>query len=276
MSDKYLIHTEDGTSTLFLDEYSQAMHSLSGAYEESLLKHVLPSGILKNKSGSLFVLDIGFGLGYNVLALIHEFIKKRSEQVLNIVSLEKDEFFHQFMNEIKFHDSRDEIYSFMKRVYSSGEGSFGNINLRIIFCDARTVLKERTDIKYHAVFQDPFSPSKNPELWTVDYFIKLKELMDETGIITTYSSADHIRRAMIEAGFVLGVGPSVGKKREGTLASLKGTVPVIADERIKEIMSNVKSEPYLDPDMSLTREEILQNRLERIRNIKLYHQARQK
>ena len=47
MEKKYLLTTEDGTSTLFLEEYEQAMHSMSGAYEESLLKHIIPSKILE-------------------------------------------------------------------------------------------------------------------------------------------------------------------------------------------------------------------------------------
>ena len=59
MNDRYLIQTEDGTSTLFLRDYSQAMHSVSGAYEESLLKHVLPSEILNSQSDTLHVLDVG-------------------------------------------------------------------------------------------------------------------------------------------------------------------------------------------------------------------------
>ena len=80
-----LIKTDDGTATLFLDEYDQAMHSTSGAYEEALFKHVLPSMILDKKKEILTVLDVGFGLGYNVLSLIDRFGSECSNSVLNIV-----------------------------------------------------------------------------------------------------------------------------------------------------------------------------------------------
>jgi chorismate dehydratase len=268
MNDKYLLQTEDGTSTLFLEEYAQAMHSVSGAYEESLLKHVIPSEILTNESADLFVLDTGFGLGYNVLALINEFQKKDTEQVLNIFSLEKERSFLQFMNSIRFNDRRDDIYSFIKKVYVEGEVVYRGINIKLLIGDARITINSLQNLKFHAVFQDPFSPSKNPELWTVDYFRKLKEIMDEKGIITTYSSADHIRRAMMEAGFILSRGPSVGKKREGTLASLKGVEPLLPAEKITGIMNNIKSEPYRDPGLNLSREQILRDRLEKIKKIK--------
>ncbi|HOP61738.1 MAG TPA: MnmC family methyltransferase [Spirochaetota bacterium] len=271
MNDKknYLIQTADGTSTLFLEEYDQTMHSDSGAYEESLLKHVYPSGVLKLHQKNINVLDIGFGLGYNVLALIYEFQKTNKNSTLNIVSLEKDKTLHPFIKKIKFNDDRDIIYSFIRDVYLEGKGSMGNINLEILFGDGREFLKEMSGIKFDAVFQDPFSPSKNPEMWSVEYFSCINKLMSESAILTTYSSADHIRMAMIEAGLKTGIGPSVGRKREGTLASKSELPELLPEERIRQITGNIKSEPYRDFRLSMEREEILSERLERIRARKL-------
>lgn len=267
METKYLLKTEDGTSTLFLEEYGQAMHSISGAYEESLLKHVIPSKILSHENENVNVLDIGFGLGYNVLALMTEYINNQTGS-LTIISLEKEKCFHEFMATIKFNDLRDDIYDFIKGVYLSGEGTYNGIKLQIIFGDAREAIKSLTGKFFHAIFQDPFSPSKNPELWSIDYFIKLRELLTDTGIITTYSSADHIRRAMIEAGLQIGRGPSVGKKREGTLAGKTGSFLILNNEELNKIINNIKSVPYEDSELSLSREIILNNRLLKIKTVK--------
>jgi len=268
MKDKYLLTTDDGTSTLFIEEYEQAMHSMSGAYEESLLKHIIPSKILENEDININALDIGFGLGYNVLALMNEFISRKKRGKLKIISLEKDRYFLEFMNNVKFNDQRDEIYSFIKDVYVSGEGEYNGINLKILFGDARETIQSLAENKFNAVFQDPFSPSKNPELWSVDYFIKLKRLLTDNGIITTYSSADQIRRAIMEAGLNIGRGPSVGKKREGTIAALFETLTELNSEEKKAILENIKSEPYKDPGFDLSRETILENRLTMIKKIK--------
>lgn len=269
MKKNYLLTTQDGSTTLFLEEYEQAMHSISGAYEESLLKHVLPSGILENNNEVLNVLDIGFGLGYNVLVLISEFLNKNRNCKLNIFSLEKDRNFSEYMENIKFNDSRDIIYNFIREVYLSGEGIFKGINFKILFGDARETLKKISDKKFHAIFQDPFSPSKNPELWSINYFIELKKILAEGGIITTYSSADHIRRAMIESGLYIGRGPSVGKKREGTLASSSSKIiPELSENEIADIISNIKSIPYEDRLLNLERGEILECRLLKIRLLK--------
>ncbi|HPS56518.1 MAG TPA: MnmC family methyltransferase [Spirochaetota bacterium] len=272
-----MITTNDGSATLFLDEYDQAMHSTSGAYEEALFKHVQPSMILEKKKESLTVLDVGFGLGYNVLALMDRLNTEENHSLLNIVSLEKDESFYSYMESVRFGDQRDLIYGKIKTGYLKGSAEFDNIRLKILFGDARDSIKNITGIKFDAVFQDPFSPAKNPELWTVEYFRLLAGLMYNEAILTTYSSADHIRMAMIEAGFIVGKGPSVGQKREGTLAALTDVISTLDNKRILDIRENPKSEPYRDPGLNLTREMIIENRLESIRRKKTtgYHQVHQ-
>lgn len=264
-----LITTEDGSSTLFLDEYDQAMHSTSGAYGESLLKHVIPSRILEKKHAELHVLDVGFGLGYNVLALAAEFRRHGHEGLLNIVSLEKEKSFAEFMNSVTFNDERDEIYSLVKKSYIEGHAGKGNIQIKILFGDARETITKLDKDRFDAVFQDPFSPAKNPELWSVDYFRLLSEKMRGDCILTTYSSADHVRAAMLEAGLFIGAGPAVGKKREGTIAAKSGIIETLSEERISEINNNPRSEPYRDKGLCLKRDEILANRLELIRRKKL-------
>jgi len=270
MTDKknYLITTADGTTTLFLDEYEQAMHSDSGAYEESLLKHIYPSGVLELEADKIDVLDAGFGLGYNVLALIHEFKVRKKQSSMRIISLEKERYLLDFMNEIRFSDSRDEIYDFIKKVYGNGKGTIENISFEILFGDGREAIKKMEEIKFDAVFQDPFSPSKNPEMWSVDYFRCLKKIMAEKAILTTYSSADHIRRAMLEAGFIVGAGPSVGRKREGTIASISAAIKTLDSERLRDITDNPRSEPYRDTGLCMRRDEILSERLNRIKEKK--------
>ncbi len=270
MSDRkdYLLSTGDGTSTLFLGEYDQAMHSDSGAYEESLLKHIYPSGVLDLNRDRINVLDVGFGLGYNILALIHEFRLRKKKNKLNIVSLEKERNLLPFMESISFHDERDEIYELIKKGYADGATEADGISVKILFGDGRDFIREMKGYRFDAVFQDPFSPSKNPEMWSVEYFTFIRELMSDEAVLTTYSSADQIRTALIEAGFYIGTGPSVGKKREGTLASKKEVFELLDDGRIESIKLNPRSEPYRDKGLLTDRETILSERLARIRDRK--------
>ena len=87
------IKTADGTETFINQEYNEAYHSTkAGAYTESLLKFVLPCRVdrLSKEKKQLDILDIGFGLGYNVAVCIKVATENNPDIFLNIVSVEKD------------------------------------------------------------------------------------------------------------------------------------------------------------------------------------------
>jgi protein-L-isoaspartate O-methyltransferase len=64
---------------------------------------------LESSRDSLNVLDIGFGLGYNILALVSEAKNRNLKKNINIISLEKERELLPFMEEIFFDDYRDEF-----------------------------------------------------------------------------------------------------------------------------------------------------------------------
>jgi len=272
-----LIKTEDGTETIYYNEYTEAMHSTSGAYEESLLKHIHPSGLLARNSGELNILDIGFGLGYNTLALIVEAEKSIPDCRINIVSFEFDNSYLQLMKQITFNDRKDALYKKIIKSFETGSCTFGNFSVSVKFGDARNSIKKLDTGMFDAAFQDPFSPSKNPELWSVDFFKELYRVLNKTAAVTTYSSAPQIRMAFLQAGFHIGKGPSVGKKREGTVAVKGSSANPLSAENIKELHANKKSTPYRDKNLDCKREDILKDRTNRIASRKVIedHQAHQ-
>lgn len=241
------------------------MHSMSGAYEEALLKHVNPSGLL-GKSGLLRVIDLGFGMGYNSLALINELYKINKNIKLEIVAFERNNEYANLLENITFNDERDKIFSLFISAFKGKIGvecDFWKLN--ILFGDARKNIQNLDNNIFDAVFHDPFSPAKNPELWSLDFFKEERRVIKEDGIITTYSAAPQIRRAIYEAGFQIGRGPSVGPKKEGTLASVYGLVDKFSQQEIIDLINEIKSEPYLDSLLGCNSEEILTDRLERMR-----------
>src|SRR5512137_2844301 len=130
-SEHKLIPTRDGSLTLHLGEYKENMHSLSGAYEEALLKHVLPSGVLEKNGGLLKVLDVGFGLGYNALALVVEYLRTTRSEKLYIISLEKDRSLLPILSSIRFGDIRDDAYALIKEAYKEGAAQHDSIELSV-------------------------------------------------------------------------------------------------------------------------------------------------
>jgi len=61
-----LVKTKDDSYTFYSDEYNEGYHSISGALDEALRKFIEPCKI---KNG-MKILDVGFGLGYNVLVWV--------------------------------------------------------------------------------------------------------------------------------------------------------------------------------------------------------------
>jgi len=262
-----LLETEDGSSTIYLADYDETMHSSHGAYSESLVKHITPSGLLQ-KEGPLSVLDIGFGMGYNVLALLASMAQEDPRRKLEIISLEKDNYYGELLKRINFGDERDTWYTLVRKAFTEEEVSEGSFHIRVFFGDARDTIEDVPDHFADAVFQDPFSPAHNPELWNVEYFRKMKSVMKPDGVMTTYSGALHVRQALLDAGFIVGRGPGMGKKREGTVASPGPVVTSLSKDEIREVKENIKSTPYRDLSGSDPRDEILKRRLEEMAQLR--------
>jgi len=244
------------------------MHSLSGAYEEALLKHVRPSGLLERETDSLAVLDVGFGLGYNVLALMASLLKAGYGGRLSVVSLERDRKLLPFLEQISFPDERDEIYSLIRSAYSTGCLLSNSLSLDILFGDARSFVRSLPDGAYDAIFFDPFSPARNPELWSLHFFREIFRLMNDSAILTTYSSAPQVRGALINAGFIIGKGPSVGGKREGTLASKTDIIAPLSKSDMAALADDIRSVPYRDEHLSEDPGVILERRKRDIRALR--------
>ena len=263
-----LTPTGDGTYTLHSAEFDENMHSLSGAYEEALLKHVIPSGVLELASENVTVLDVGFGIGYNTLALLAGLADINYSGGISVISFEKERSFLPFMDSIIFNDTRDRLYALVKKAYRNGSAREGNSSIEILFGDARKSVRTLSDNRFDAVFFDPYSPSHNPELWTVEFFREIRRIMSGRGVLTTYSSAPQVRGALLEAGFIIGRGPSVGGKREGTLASQNGPIDPLPRDEIEALGRNPRAVPYRDGMLDSGRAEILRRRLDEIRSVR--------
>jgi tRNA U34 5-methylaminomethyl-2-thiouridine-forming methyltransferase MnmC len=75
--------------------------------------------------------------------------------------------------------------------------------------------------KPHAVLFDPWSPAKNPAMWTAAVFANLYSLLDGTRpcVLPTYSRSTLLRVSLLLAGFWVGAGRATGRKEETTVAA---------------------------------------------------------
>ena len=270
----FLIRTEDGSFTLTSDERneeSETLHSKFGARTEAFEKFVIPSKLLEKaeKSTVIKVLDICSGIGYNVSALL-DYLKDCDVQI----EVDMVESSLETIATTLFIPDICESHSYVKKAIESYliEKEYlhfnkvlstlpSNVKLNINVCDARDFVRNCYDKEYDAVFLDPFSPAKCPELYSVDFFTKLKELLTPDALILTYTAASPVRSGLIEAGLHVGEGPRVHRS-EGTVASRSADAidTPLSFSDIKVIALSDVGIPFIDPDLSSDYLTILERR----------------
>lgn len=202
-----LVKTKDNSFTMFSERYQEHYHSVTGALEEAEKKFVIPCKI----SAGVRILDIGFGLGYNSGMAIQKAGRVR------IIGLENDADVLKEIQGIEVPYLFRNSYEKIRKAASSLDYKDEFVEIKILLGDAREMIK-RIDEKFDAVFLDAFSPPKNPEMWTAEFFKEVFDRMKTGGILATYSCAGIVRRNLKEVGFEVKDGPVVGRRSPGTLA----------------------------------------------------------
>jgi tRNA 5-methylaminomethyl-2-thiouridine biosynthesis bifunctional protein len=65
-----------------------------------------------------------------------------------------------------------------------------------------------------AWFLDGFAPSKNQTMWSASAIKEIARLSIINTTFATFTSAGHVRRELLTAGFAVSKAPGFGKKRE--------------------------------------------------------------
>ena len=261
---KYLpLRTEDGSYTLYHPEYRQYFHSVSGAKTESEKKYLEPLKIREwlREGSTIRILEIGFGLGFNA-GMICRTAEAEANGRAFVTSLETDLQVLQAARTLPDHHAPDMIRDLAEKgCYAS---PFARVD--ILGGDARKTLPGLSG-PFDFIFLDGFSPDSNPELWTADLILRMKEKLMPGGAVVCYSSAYPVAGAFLEAGFDLRITEPFGRKRFGLAAFLppadSGLAPFPEKERAITLKSTAGT-PYRDPELNRTRDEIKKARGEEV------------
>jgi hypothetical protein len=98
---------------------------------------------------------------------------------------------------------------------------------------------------------DPFSPAKNPAMWTLPLFQRLFRCLDcsQPCLLSTYSRSTALRVTLLRAGFFVGRGGATGEKEETTLAANElGLLDRALDGSwLKRARVSTSAEPMIEP-----------------------------
>lgn len=241
------IKTKDGSYTLSSPHFDECYHSVhDGALNETLQKHIIPASKYCSKD-NVTVLDICFGLGLNTFATIYYMQKKRIDKKVSIYAPEFDEKLLQSLKEFEYPKEFACIRDIIDEVLNTHSYKSENIEIRILKGDARVLIEPLKEIDI--IYQDAFSPKKNPLLWTKEYFQQLFAISSDEVVLTTYSVATPVRLAMHESGFRVYEYKS-DTARMQTIASKKA-LPLQRVDMDKKLQNNPQAKSLNDSEVSL-------------------------
>ena len=101
------------------------------------------------------------------------------------------------------------------QIHSAIESSIFKINaveLDLIIEDIHKL--EFGNGTFDLIYFDAFAPKLQSEMWTKELFSKMFNVLDEGGVLVTYSCTGDVKRAMKSAGFKIEKLPGPKGKRE--------------------------------------------------------------
>lgn len=232
------VETEDGSWTIFSEKFQEAAHSTHGAIAETKLRFIEGCELKKKYqsiNANLRIFEIGYGLGIGALESFSLWYQCQSTTKVEFISCEIDEnliiwsinnahlLFENHYEKIIYELISSLKLDITRKFYQS---NFQNLFFLKIFVGNITehqdeILKLYAQ-KIDCIFQDAYSPKKNPDLWTSSWFDFLKRTCHQEAILSTYSSSASVRKNLIQAGFGIFNGPSFGKKKSSTIAYANG------------------------------------------------------
>lgn len=245
MSAYELVPTGDGSQTLKHPGHGECYHSWDGAKAESVELYLVGSGLqqrFQSFKGSVVVADIGLGLGYNALTILEAWFKQQHPPALHMVSFEHDaKLFDAFRSgEASWQQPWSPLWcdlaqglqactkggefreKFNVEVWAQTiahpKNAHTSCSWTVLRGEAETALANLGAIMpelaaFDVVCQDPFSPTKNPSLWSTDWFTRLKHRSHHDATLVTYSVARAVKDALTSADWSWEKTSGSGRKR---------------------------------------------------------------
>ena len=213
MHKREAIITEDGSSSLYIEEWDESYHSKHGAIAEA--EHIfikMGLELFKNKE-NISILEIGFGTGLNTLISLSE---KPIKQYIKYFGVEKYPLNSNELKALNYSSELNVSERLFEKIHSSNWNELSTITdsfiLNKIKCDFAEI--ELPNESIDLIYFDAFSPRFQPELWHENIFKLMYETLKQGGVLVTYCAKGEVRRTMQKLGFKMERLPGPPGKRE--------------------------------------------------------------
>ncbi|XQQ05337.1 MAG: tRNA (5-methylaminomethyl-2-thiouridine)(34)-methyltransferase MnmD [Leptolyngbya sp. IPPAS B-1204] len=259
--------TDDGSFTFFSAEFGEAFHSQQGAKQEAFLKFAQATDLVeKAKQPQLCLLDVCYGLGYNTAAALETIWSVNPDCFVTAYGLELDASVPKAAVVPPVIDGWSEpVQAILRALAADHQCLTLQLQAKLLIGDARQTIQslQQASMQADAIFFDPFSPRRCPQLWTVEFFQQVVHCLAPTGKLATYSRSASVRAAMQAAGLQIGTIPLSQTHlphewSQGTVASFPAETLIPLSPMEQEHLQTRAAIPYRDPLLSDPAETILQ------------------
>jgi tRNA U34 5-methylaminomethyl-2-thiouridine-forming methyltransferase MnmC len=221
--------TEDGSKTYHNPIIDEWYHTKSGAIVEALEKHARSLNVWEKTNPIIF--DVCSGLSYSAACALEEIRSHGNNSLVTIYLFENDRVILE--KNLELPDTLEYVQDgFNKQITCYKEfkvairkylqqniNVYESNNLRIIlmFGDVHLTLN-KVEESADYIFYAPFSPQFTPKMWNYDIFRQLYLHTAPNGKLSTYSYAKQVRDALIQAGFKVENGPTIGRRSPSLIA----------------------------------------------------------
>ncbi|NCO79247.1 MAG: hypothetical protein GW795_02295 [Cyanobacteria bacterium] len=268
------IVTDDGSPTFYSQEFGETFHSKYGAKSEAEITYIEGCNLLEKvkRQDKITILDVCYGLGYNTAAALDCIFKTNPKCEVEIIALELDETVPSEAishNLLSFWSSN--IIEILTQLLNLKKVNIPQGKLQLLIGDARQTIQPlvKENFQADAIFFDPFSPPKCPQLWSVEFISLVAKCLNHDGIIATYSCSAAVRTAFSLAGLTIGANYSVGRRSRSAVSRSPGTLgtfssqplPPLSQKELEHLQTRA-CVPFRDPELKDTIEIIKQRRKE--------------
>lgn len=215
IQNKEVFTTADGSKTFYLPELNEYYHSHHGAIREA--KHVfLKNGLYQKTEEEISILEIGFGTGLNAFLTLIE--SQKTSQTVHYTGIEAFPLTTVEANELAYtnnqgYENLDELFS---ELHAVGWGDFSEITNQFYLKKVKGKIQEMefNSSEFDLIYFDAFGPRVQSEMWIIEVFRKLFEVLKVDGILVTYCAKGQVKRDLKTVGFEVETLPGPPGKRE--------------------------------------------------------------
>lgn len=259
--------TDDGSFTFFSEEFGETFHSQQGAKAEAFLKFAQGTRLIEQaQQDQICLLDVCYGLGYNTAAALETIWRVNPTCHVVLYGLELDQSVPLAAIAAPLIETWSApVQTILQALAHEHQCHTAQLQAKLLLGDARQTIQTLPQIGFQAdaIFFDPFSPRRCPQLWTVEFFQQVARCLAPNGQLATYSRSASVRAAMLSAGLSIGTIPLGDHHQphewsQGTIASFQPEALLPLSQLEQEHLNTRAAIPYRDPDLSNSAQQILE------------------